>query len=258
MTDALVKVLNRIGFQPIFLPYTGLTPPELYNFTRRNGKPRLVRRGPLAKYLPEAAALPLSRSDLPDISHQRTSSKSLAASTEFLAQSLACLGITSVPKLDLSFIGTTRLTFAFGGLWSLRVDPADLDHALNKLDLGAIPEDHVDRGFLHIAYEYAFATTLLMHREDGKDLQLGAEADLAGFITLGTRGTVHLDNRSTVSFAATDETNAPAFAYRAGRLTRDTRWRFRPEEGYRRDGETRRQPYVLRPGLVLEAESDPG
>jgi hypothetical protein len=255
MADALVQALNRTGFQPVFLPSTGLAPPDLYNFTRRSGKPRLVRRGPLARYLPGAAALPVRRSTLPDINHQRTSGKGLSASTAFLTQCLACLGITGVPRIDLSFAGTDRLAFAFRGVWSLRVDPADLDHALERLDLGAIPDEYADRGFLHIAYEYAFATSLLLHREDGKELHLGAETDLAGFITLGAGGTVRLDDQTTLSFAAAGR-DAPAFAYRAGRLTRDSRWRFYPEETYRSHGETQREPYVPRRGLVLTGADD--
>jgi hypothetical protein len=258
MTDALVRALNRTGFQPIFLPSTGLTPPDLYNFTRRAGKPRLVRRGPFARYLPESVTLPVSRSTMADISHQRTSAKGLSASTEFLSQCLACLGITSVPRIDLSFAGSSKLSFAFRGVWSLRVDPADIDHALEKLDLGAIPDEYVDRGFLHIAYEYAFATDLVLQREDGKNLNVAAEADIAAFITLGSAGKVQLDDRSTVSFAAADGADAPAFAYRAGRLVRDTRWRFYPEETYRSQGEAEQQPYVLRRGLVLDAEDDAG
>src|SRR3712207_6305207 len=59
MADALVQALNRTGFQPVFLPSTGLTPPDLYNFTRRAGKPRLVRREPFPPHLPSAATTPV-------------------------------------------------------------------------------------------------------------------------------------------------------------------------------------------------------
>ena len=44
MADQLVKLLNQYRYQPVFLPRTGLLPPELYNFV----KPSLKRRGPLA------------------------------------------------------------------------------------------------------------------------------------------------------------------------------------------------------------------
>jgi len=255
MTDALVATLNRAGFQPVFLPQTGLVPPELYNFTSKNHKPLLVRRGPFSRYLPQAAELTVHRSSLADISHQRSSSKGLSASADFLSQCLACLGISGAPKLDLSFTGTSKLVFAFHDVFSLRVDPADIDHVLTDLDLGAIPDDYVDRGFLHIAYEYAFAGSVLMQREDGHDFTLQGDAHLASLVNVGAGVKARLADSNTISFDTAEKAELPAFAYRAGRLTRDSRWRFYPEETYRSGADTVQQPYVLRRGIVLDGET---
>ncbi len=196
------------------------------------------------------------RSSLADISQVQSTGKNLSASIGFLTQCLACLGITGVPKLDLNFVGATKLVFGFRDVSSLRVDPAEIDHTLRRLDLGAIPAEYAEQGFLHIAYEYAFATTLLMRREDGRSFSISAESDIAHFIDLGAKASLRLESSNTVSFMAAERAEAPAFAYRAGRLMRDTRWRFYPEETYRSGGPIDTRPYVLRRGLVLEAEND--
>lgn len=257
MSDALVATLNRAGFQPIFLPQTGLVPPDLYNLTSKNRKPLLVRRGPFSHYLRKAAAFTVHRSSLADIAHQRSSGKSLSASADFLAQCLACLGISGAPKLDLSFAGTAKLAFAFRGVFSLRVDPAEIDHALTGLDLGAIPDEYVQRGFLHIAYEYAFATSVVMQREDGHDFGVHGGAHVANLVNVGAGVKVRLADSNTISFDTAEKADLPAFAYRAGRLMRDSRWRFYPEETYRSGGTTQEQPYVLRRGIVLDAQTAP-
>jgi len=256
MADALISELNRVGFQPIFLPQTGVIPPELYNLTRKDHRPRLVRRGPLISYLPRPASFQVRRSSLADISNVQSTGKSLSASAGFLTQCLACLGITGLPKLDLNFVGAKKLVFGFNGVTSLRVDPAEIDHTLTHLDLGAIPAEYAEQGFLHIAYEYAFAEALVMRREDGHSFRISADSDIANFIDLGTKASLSLDSSNTVSFRTAKGAEAPAFAYRAGRLMRDTRWRFYPEEFYRSGGAVDARPYVLRRGLVLEAEND--
>jgi hypothetical protein len=253
MADALVTLLNRAGYQPVFLPRTGLTPPELYNYGKETGKARLIRRGPLADYLPEPVDFEVIRSSLPDISHAHTSSKDLSASVSFLSRCLACLGITAVPSLDLSFAGTNQLVFAFKGVWSLRVEPSALDHMLRSLDLGAIPEEYVERGFLHVAYDYAFTPSLVVQREDRRAFSAGVDGDIGQFIQLGADAKVAVEDRSTISFNVANA-HVPAFAYKSGRLVHDTRWRFYPEETYRSGTEESSRPFVMRRGVVLDAE----
>jgi hypothetical protein len=253
VADALVTLLNRAGYQPVFLPRTGLTPPELYNYGKQTGKARLIRRGPFADYLPEPVKFDVIRSSLPDISHSRTSSKDLSASLDFLRRCLACLGITAVPSLDLSFAGTKRLVFAFKNVWSLRVEPSALDHALRDLDLGAIPQEYAERGFLHLAYDYVFTPSLAIQREDRREFAAGVDGDIGEFIQLGADAKVTVEDRSTITFDATTD-DVPAFAYKSGRLMYDTRWRFYPEETYRSGTEESSRPFVVRRGVVLEIE----
>ena len=59
MADALVRTLNAMGYQPVFLPRSGVQPPELYHYLR--DQRRLVRIGSLAGALPAAAALEIGR-----------------------------------------------------------------------------------------------------------------------------------------------------------------------------------------------------
>lgn len=252
MADALVTALNRAGFQPVFMPYTNILPPELYNFARRPIGPRLVRRGPLNSYLAQEVPFTLTRSELPDITHVSTTRKDLNGSVDFLRQCLLCLGITAIPRVDLSFAGTESLIFRLKDVHSMRVDPADIDHAITGLDTDAIPQDYVDQGFLHIAYEYAFARSITMHRADGREFTADVRADIAAFIDVGAGVSVERSNDETLKISAAEDQPIPAFAYKAGRLQRGDRWRFYPDE-VRRDG-SEPQPYLTRRGSVLVIE----
>src|SRR5262249_45640441 len=129
MADALVELLNSLGYQPVFLPRTGVVPPELYNLA--NG--RLVRRGPLKDYPPAAAGLVAKDGQLPDIAHRQTTKKQLKGAVAFLERALHCLGIASVPKLDLSFTRSTELVFAFAEVTYKSVDPSQLDPVLKDI-----------------------------------------------------------------------------------------------------------------------------
>lgn len=253
MTDALVAALNRAGFQPIFMPYTGVRPPELYNFTKRATGAKLVRRGPLADYFPAPPAFEPVRSELPDITHVRTTGKNLGASADFLARCLACLGISNLPAIDLGFVGSSKLVFTLQGVHTLRVDPSVIDRAIEGLEPKAVPPEYVDQGFLHIAYEYAFARSITMRREDRRAFTSDVTGDLGGLIDIGTTVDVSAADRLSLRFKPKNTRTVPAFAYKAGRLSRDTRWRFYPEEVRR--GEELASPFVLRRGVVLDVEA---
>lgn len=230
MTDALVKVLNSIGYQPVFMPRTGITPPEVYNFA--NG--RLIRRGHLSQYLMKEITLPQNRQGkLGDIEHKETSGKKLSAATSFLENALRCIGVTSPPKIDLSFAGGSEFTFSFSDVTYVGIDPSELDLVLNSLSIGAIPQEYVEGGRLHIAYEYAYANTLLMRRADNKKFETtvsGVQIEM--FINVGTSGVVEAQSETTLSFKnSTANGGGAAFAYKAGQLKLDNgKWAFFPEE----------------------------
>src|SRR5271170_5830062 len=164
MADALVKLLNSYGYQPVFLPRTGIRPPELYNFANH----RLIRRGPLKNYIVEVARLQLTTGAMASIEGKRTTGKHFKAAIDFLRSALAALGISSVPKLDLSFAGSSELAFSFANVTYESLEPAVLDGVLQELKIPpAIPDSYVQEGALHIAYEYIYSTTLRMSRADG-------------------------------------------------------------------------------------------
>jgi hypothetical protein len=101
--DDLVRQLNKLGYQPVFLPRTNIEPPELYTYSPQLG--RLVRRGPLRDDAKEAAALEVSTGKLGDIAYKYTSSKKAKAAASFLENALKSIGIDSIPNLELGFAG---------------------------------------------------------------------------------------------------------------------------------------------------------
>lgn len=256
MADALVALLNSLGYQPVFLPRTGVTPPELYHYANR----RLVRLGPLADRLPSAAALPTAGSGrLADIEHQHTSRKDLKATVSFLDQALRCIGITAIPKLDLSFAGAKTFSFAFSDVTYRGLDPTQLHQPLQQLSTTGIPEEYVEAGKLHVAYEYAYARRLLLSRADQKAFKHDVAGKVGAFIDLGTSGKAEVASSTTVSFTSVTD-DVAAFAYKAGRLERrNETWVFFPEEVFRAPelgaGE-RSVPYLPAPrGFVPKAIS---
>jgi hypothetical protein len=64
---------------------------------------------------------------LGDIQTAQTSGKNFGAATNFLKSALAVLGITSIPKLDLSFAGTGDFVFSFSNVSYASVDPAEIE-----------------------------------------------------------------------------------------------------------------------------------
>ena len=249
MADALVELLNSLGYQPVFLPRTGVVPPELYNLA--NG--RLVRRGPLKDYLPAVASLLPTEGQLANIAYRKTTKKRLKGATAFLERALKCIGIASVPKLDLSFAATSELSFAFADVSYASVDPSRLDPLLKDLATGAIPAAYVEEG-LHIAYEYMYARRLLMSRADGSSFDEDISGKIGGFVDLGVAGSVSVESTTTISFESHDRRSV-AFAYKAGRLEQENgKWSFYPEEVLRGiEGDTS-LPYVIEPGRVLELD----
>jgi hypothetical protein len=253
MRDRLVALLNDLGFQPVFLPTTGLEPPELYNQDRG----RLIRRGPLRRYL-KARIPPPYTAALPDIEHQHTSRKRLSDATSFLHNALRCIGVGPA-KLSLSFVGSDDLVLAFSEVTTARIDPSDLDPLLQQLEVHAIPDEYVTTGALHIAYEYVYARRVLLRRVDGKGFSAEVGGRLHEFFDLGARGKVAVVDGTALAFAASDGAPA-AFGYKAGQLRLDSgKWAFYPEVVSSERGEDStavQTPYLPARGVVLMGVDD--
>jgi hypothetical protein len=253
LNDGLVQLLNRAGYQPIVLPRTNVKPPEMYTFA--DG--RLIRRGPLAKYLPTTTKIPtLQKGKLPDeLQHKESSRKKLSAAASFLKDALKCIGVTSTPKIDLSFAKGCDLTFSFTDMTYEALDPSSIDHLLEGLETGAIPEEYVSAGHLHIAYDYAYAKGLTMHSGQNAKFKADLKAvKVESFIDVGSQAKVEFASETTISFKSTDGHPA-AFAFKVGRLEhRKNRRAFFPEEvmgkGFVAD-EGEAIPYLLHRGVVL-------
>ncbi|WAC49201.1 hypothetical protein OVA03_04615 [Asticcacaulis sp. SL142] len=252
--DALVRKLNELGYQPVFLPQTNIVPPELYTYSRKLR--RLVRRGPLLDYFPEQTKFEMKEGKLADIAYQYTSAKGVKATTSFLENSLRCIGIEALPKLDLGFAGSNSFSFAFTDVSYRRVEVSQIDKLIQALQLGAIPQSVVNEGGIHIAYEYAYANELLMRRSDGMAFSSDVSGKVGTFIDIGTKGSVSLTSETTISFKGEPGQRA-AFAYKAGFLSKedeDSVWEFHPEETNRDEGGA--QEYVPERGVVLGVSVD--
>jgi hypothetical protein len=252
MADALVRELNRLGYQPVFLPRTGVKPPELYAYVREQN--RLVRHGALAEFISEVSQLKPDEGQLGNISYKYTSEKKLDAAVSFLENALKCIGISAVPKIDLGFAGSKDFSFAFTDVTYLSVDPARLGKLIDKLDTAGLPQQYIEEGRLHVAYEYAYARELLMSRGDKKAFSHDISGAVGSYLDLGLEGSVSVASASTISFKNAAGRSA-AFAYKAGRLAReDGRWVLFPEEVFHKGLVEERSPYVPQPAVVLTVQ----
>ena len=213
MSDALVKTLNRLGYQAIFLPRTGLRPPEVYSFEER----RLRRRGPLADFVTHSEPLPSKRSALADIEHEETTGKKTTAATSFLESALKCIGIASVPKVDLSFARDASLVFSFAAITSEAVDPSKIAPVLAGLALHGIPDDVIWDGHVYIAYEYLYAKHLKMRRADKQAFGNDVTGAIGAYVDVGAHGSVNVESENTITFASA-RGEVAAFAFKVARL----------------------------------------
>ena len=136
------------------------------------------------------------------------------------------------------------------------MDPVVIDGVLQNLSIPlAIPDSYVQLGGLHVAYEYAYSSSLTMSRSDGKQFDTDISGDLGTYIDLGFKGSVELKSNSTVSFSSGSGEPA-AFAYKAGQLHKnEDRWTFEPEVVKRtRGAEEAKIPFVPARSVVLVAD----
>lgn len=242
--DALVKLLNRNGYQAILLPRTGIVPPDVYTYV----KPTLRRRGPLLDYM-DTADLTIHQGRLSNIEGQQTAGKRFNAAVDFLKSALEVLGIGGVPKVDLKFAGASEFVFSFANVTYLSVDPSRLDKILQQLKVPlAIPDDRVETGALHIAYEYAYSTTVQMRRADQQAFSTDISGKIAEFIDIEGGAKVESTDNTVINFS-TQNLQPAAFAYRAGRLLRSgSRWTFEPEVVMR--GAAAAGPHAVPPSFI--------
>jgi hypothetical protein len=261
MPDPLLEFVNRAGCQVVACAQTGLHPPDLYVKARDGSKRKLIRRGPLADYLREKFSFEVIDSETPSFSSDRSASVAAGGGAHVLGSWLQVFGITS-PKVDLGFADQAEVTFALGRVNSERVEPSQIDRVLDKLALDAIAQETLAMGFVHIAYEYLYTTSLTMRRKDGRQFGATAEASISDLAGASTHGKFATENHTALTFTAKND--APlAFAYRAGRLTpgEHNSWYFEPVIRLRRPasvGDTPQpsddQPYIPFAGDIIEVD----
>jgi hypothetical protein len=226
--DPLLEFVNAAGCQVMACAQTGLRPPDIYVKAKEGRRRKLVRRGPVSDYLREPHAFEVITSETWSASSQPSDSVAVGGGAHVLQGWLKVLGLTS-PKIDLSFADSSEVTFSLGRVTSMRVEPSEIDQVLEILTLDAIPPKSVEMGFVHVAYEYLFTTSLDMRRIDGRAFSTSAEADFNDVVG----GSVHAEceHKGQAAITFTAQNDGPvAFAYRAGSLTRGDRdqWYFEP------------------------------
>jgi len=252
--DALVKLLNADGYQPLLYPRTGLVAPWVYTYKDRQLKPR----GPISDYLPDGTVIPpRDTGQLADIEHHETDTKGASAAGSFLGDALKCIGITSAPKLDLSFTDGHDVSFSFEQVTYEGLDVSKVEKLTPKLDMSTIPK--LEQDYLYIAYEYAFSGKLAMQSSSSIFASFKANAVSIGtYLDLGAQGQVKVESETKVSFAGVNGVTA-AFACKIGRLEKQGRkWFFYSTEdggqGFLAPGKPK--PFLLERGVVLRVEEE--
>ena len=258
--DALVKLLNADGYQPLIFPRTGLVAPWVYTYKPSKQPPKkrqLVPQGPLSDFLPPGTPEPQRRSgQLGDIEHHETDNKSASAAGSFLGDALKCIGITSAPKLDLSFVDGSDISFSFEQVTYDGLDASKVNLLMPLVDFSSYAKE--EQAYLYIAYEYAFAGKLTMRAASSISASFTAKAfQIGAYLDLGAQGQAKVESETTISFSGTNGVTA-AFACKIGRLEkRGKRWFFfateDPGEGFLAD-EGELKPFLLERGVVLRVE----
>lgn len=246
--DKYVRRLNEIGYQPVFLPDPTLRPVTLYYSNRT----KLVLRGDFKRYLSEQSkpVFELIETERPDIAAFSTSSKNFSGSITFLQNALGVLGI-SAPKIDLGFMNGSSASFFFRGVTSKAVRPVDIDTVMANFTPHGIPQDVVERGGLHVAFEYLYATHIGIKAESGFKFDLSAELDLSDYVPIEAEAEFTLEGQDTLLISS-HSTSEAAFAYKAGRiLLNDGRWEFYPGDIVL--GEEKLADYIPQRGIVATA-----
>lgn len=253
-----MKWLNERGYQPAFMPATGLIPPDLYTYNNH----RIIRVGPLKDFLYDGTEIPEIRDgELLDIELVQTTAKSLAGSVKFLADVLQTLGLTGSPKLNLSFAGSGDLTFQLVKVTYKETSTAEFPALAGKIVRDRVPKKVVEDDGLHVVYHYAYAEKLEMRRKDGKAIDGGAGVNVNSIVDVQAKASLRIENGNSLVFQA--KNGFPiAFAYKAGQLRRSGgRFEFFPEQIKHFSGQHvgggGAPEYLPKPGIVPRIKSFP-
>lgn len=215
--DRLVRLLNSFGYQPIFAR-DGLVPPSLFTFERSTKGYALRLRGDLRKYCPNSAHFYARPSKLStELSGCTTSSKDLRASVKFLERLLACIGITTVPKLNLGFAKSSKLSFSLSGLTTKGVQPADIEPHLDEIMFDRLPPDLLQDGKVWVAYEYLYVSRVVIGREDRRAFHFEGQAKLSEYLDFGGSAEAELTTEGKIVVEPTQPSEI-ACAARAARV----------------------------------------
>lgn len=254
--DPLMHLLNARGYHPIVLPRADVVPPDIYVFDNQ----RLKRWGRLAKALPPGSlTASATKAAMPDIVHVQTSEKGAKGAASFLESALKAIGVSGAPRVDLSMATGRAVTFSFKGVSSQSLDVGIVAAALQKgFEPAGLPPDQLQLGMVHVAYDYAYASELLM-RIGGETAGQGrlTAAQVEGIVELSAEASAKVVDGTTISFSGRND--AVAFACKVGQVKRRKGggWDFYNDEvpGIGAGpNEAAPTPYLMRRGEILIVE----
>ena len=256
--DALTKLLNSLGYQPLVLAKTGLKAPFLYSYKDTKLEPI----GALSDFLVAGTVEPDNDIGMvPEIARKETDKKSGSAVASFLGDALKVIGIGSAPKLDASLSQGTDFVFSFDDVTSEGLTyskAAKLLHSIDHDALSDLPSGLLEDGYVQVAYEFLYAGALGMRAASGTSGSFDAKAiQVNGLIDVGASGVLEATSGTSLSFKAANAQRA-AFACKIGGLEKignalklhiheDSGESFLADEGGP-------QPYLLERGVVIRAE----
>jgi hypothetical protein len=252
LTDNLLTWLNKRGYQPVFVPGTGVSPPELY----LGDEGRLTRFGPVADLLPHGVQLPApARGKLPDIHLQRTSRKVVKGAARFLANALRGLGVQGAPSFRSAFQDTGDFVFSLSGVTFVEVGLTALLKVVPEMNASLIPPSLREGTDFHIAYHYAYAGALEMRRANGAKFEAGVVGlEIEKIFEAKGSAQVSLHDGEVLRFRAAKGPPV-AFAYKSARLAFDGE-RLQVRSVDHSEGPEKDQgPYVPWPGQIKSLEA---
>jgi hypothetical protein len=213
MSDSVIAALSAQGYQPIFLPETGLSPPDIYVFDKNQKK--LVRYGPLSGYAREARRIVPKPHKTPSFGNVTTRALETTTTMSLMRRLMRLIGLGGA-KVEASFhfAGDSRFRYEFREITVKAVDRHEVQPIVRELKFHNILDSLVTDGSVHLVLEYLYAKRIVMRLADGSDFDAHVTADVEKLVQAAASGRVHREGKGFLTFEAEGEEGA-AFAYKA-------------------------------------------
>jgi hypothetical protein len=217
MNDPVMSQLSAQGYQPIFLPLPGISPPEIYVYLPQTRK--LERHGPLSFFLPEANHFTPEERPGPDLGNMMTQTMDGKATVNFLGKILNWFGISGDMNATFHFADNARFRYRFHDVTALVIERHNVDNLIRDLKFSGSLERHMVAGNVHIVLEYLYARKIELRHADGKNFDIATTAELDGLFNASASNKLERQKNGYISFKSQQGVGA-AFAYKAKQIFR--------------------------------------